>query len=80
MVSLIQPASPRAGKAHYQHHQPERALLYQLVEHAALLVDDILPQAPYRQSVLSVPFQLRFLFANKPEVMSKALGIAYFGL
>jgi hypothetical protein len=34
-----------------------------------------LQQAPYRQWVLSVPFQLRFLFANKPEVMSKALSI-----
>ncbi len=29
------------------------------------------------QWVLSVPFQLRFLFANKPEVMSKALGMVY---
>ena len=35
------------------------------------------PQAPYRQWVLSVPFQLLFLFANRPEVMSKALGIVY---
>jgi hypothetical protein len=32
MVSLIQPASPLAGNAHYQRHQPERTLLYQLVE------------------------------------------------
>jgi ribosomal protein S27E len=48
-----------------------------MVEHAALLVDEILPAAPYRQWVLSVPFQLRFLFASKPEVMSKALGIVY---
>ena len=32
-----------------------------MVEHAALLVDEILPEAPYRQWVLSVPFQLRFL-------------------
>jgi hypothetical protein len=35
-----------------------------MVEHAALLVDEILPEAPYRQWVLSVPFQLRFL--NRP--------------
>jgi hypothetical protein len=48
-----------------------------MVEHAALLVDEILPPAPYRQWVLSVPFQLRFLFASKPEVMSKALSIVY---
>jgi hypothetical protein len=32
MISLAQPASPLAGKAHYQSHQPERTLLYQLVE------------------------------------------------
>jgi len=32
MVSLIQPASPLAGNAHYQRHQPERTLLYQLVQ------------------------------------------------
>jgi ribosomal protein S27E len=48
-----------------------------MVEHAALLVDDVLPLAPYRQWVLSVPFQLRFLFASYPELMSKALGIVY---
>ena len=48
-----------------------------MVEHPALLVDEILPEAPYRQWVLSVPFQLRFLFASKPEVMSKAQGIVY---
>jgi len=149
MVSLIQPANALAGKAQYQRHQPERTLLYQLVEqhyppfrflmarterplpdfvqqafdaflkcgrlehgflrvqcqsckhedlvafsckkrgfcpscgakrmveHAALLVDEILPEVPYRQWVLSVPFQLRFLFASKPNVMSKALGIVY---
>jgi hypothetical protein len=32
MVSLIRPTAPRAGKAHYQRHQPERTQLYQLVE------------------------------------------------
>jgi hypothetical protein len=26
---------------------------------------------------MSVPFQLRFLFANKPAIMGKALGIVY---
>jgi hypothetical protein len=30
-----------------------------------------------RQWVLSVPFPLRFLFANQPAVMSKVLGIVY---
>jgi ribosomal protein S27E len=48
-----------------------------MVEHAALLVDEILPHTPYRQWVLSVPFQLRFLFASHPELLSKALGIVY---
>jgi Putative transposase len=55
--------------------QPQRTK--GMVEHAALLVDEILPQASYRQWVLSVPFQMRFLFASKPEVMRKALGIVY---
>jgi hypothetical protein len=32
-----------------------------MVEHAALVVDEILPHAPCRQWVLSVPIQLRFL-------------------
>jgi hypothetical protein len=30
-----------------------------------------------RQWVLSVPFQLRFLFASQPQVMGKVLGIVY---
>jgi hypothetical protein len=30
-----------------------------------------------RQWVLSVPFQLRFLFASQPAIMGKALGIVY---
>jgi hypothetical protein len=48
-----------------------------MAESAALLVDHILPQRPMRQWVLSVPFQLRFLFASQPVIMGKALGIAY---
>lgn len=46
-----------------------------MVDSAALLVDEVLPRAPYRQWVLSVPFQLRFLFAAYPHLMGKALGI-----
>jgi hypothetical protein len=30
-----------------------------------------------RQWVLSVPYPLRFLFANRPEVMGRVLGIVY---
>ena len=42
---------------------------------AALLVDEVLPEQPVRQWVLSFPFQLRFLFASRPEVMGRVLGI-----
>ena len=48
-----------------------------MAESAALLVDDILPEQPVRQWVLSFPFQLRFLFASNPAVMSQVLGIVY---
>ena len=30
-----------------------------------------------RQWVLSFPFQLRFLFASRPEIMGRVLGIVY---
>jgi len=48
-----------------------------MAESAALLVDDVLPQAPIRQWVLSFSFQLRFLFASRPKIMGKVLGIVY---
>jgi len=48
-----------------------------MADSAALLVDEILPHQPMRQWVLSVPFPLRFLFASKPEVMTRVLGIVY---
>ncbi len=48
-----------------------------MVESAALLVDDILPEQPIRQWVLSFPFPLRFLLASRPEMMSKVLGVVY---
>ncbi len=44
---------------------------------AALLVDEVLPEQPMRQWVLSFPFQLRFLFASRPEIMGWVLGIVY---
>jgi ribosomal protein S27E len=46
-----------------------------MAEGAALLVDEVLPHAPLRQWVLSVPFALRYLFATQPAVMSQVLGI-----
>jgi hypothetical protein len=48
-----------------------------MAESAALLVDEVLPEAPMRQWVLSFPFPLRFLFASRPQVMGKVLGIVY---
>lgn len=48
-----------------------------MAERAALLVDEVFPEQPVRQWVLSVPFPLRFLFACRPEVMGRVLGIGY---
>ena len=48
-----------------------------MAESAALLVDEVLPEQPMRQWVLSVPFQLRFLFASCPVIMGRVLGIVY---
>ena len=48
-----------------------------MAESAALLVDDILPEAPVRQWVLSFPYALRFLFATRPAVMGRVLGIVH---
>ncbi len=48
-----------------------------MTESAALLVDEVLPEQPMRQWVLSFPFPLRFLFASRPEIMGRVLGIVY---
>ena len=48
-----------------------------MAESAALLVDKVLPEQPVRQWVLSFPFQLRFLFASRPEIMGRVLGMVY---
>jgi hypothetical protein len=48
-----------------------------MTESAALLVDELLPKQPMRQWVLSFPFQLRFLFASRTEIMGRVLGIVY---
>ena len=39
-----------------------------MTESAALLVDEVFPNRPTRQWVLSFPYPLRFLFAHRPEV------------
>jgi ribosomal protein S27E len=46
-----------------------------MAESAALLVDEVLPEQPIRQWVLSFPFQLRFLLASRPQLMGRVLGI-----
>jgi len=48
-----------------------------MAESAALLVDEVFPHAPIRQWVLSFPFQLRFLFARDPAIMSQVLGLVH---
>lgn len=48
-----------------------------MAESAALLVDEVFPAPPARQWVLSLPFPLQFLFATRPAIMSKVLGIVY---
>ena len=48
-----------------------------MAESEALLVDEVFPQQPVRQWVLSVPYPLRFLFASRPAVMGLVLGIVY---
>ena len=48
-----------------------------MAESAALLVEEVFPKRPVRQWVLSVPFPLRFLFANHPAIMGQVLRIVY---
>jgi hypothetical protein len=48
-----------------------------MAESAALLVDEVFPEQPVRQWVLSVPFPLRFLFASRSEFMGRVLAIVY---
>ena len=46
-----------------------------MVESVALLMTKILPQQLHGQWVLSVPYPLRWLFSQNPEVMGKALRV-----
>jgi hypothetical protein len=48
-----------------------------MAESAALLLDEVFPEVPIRQWVLSFTFQLRFLLARYPELIGKVLGIVY---
>jgi hypothetical protein len=40
-----------------------------------LLVDEVFPEQPVRQWVLNVPYPWRFLFASRPAIMGRVLGI-----
>jgi len=48
-----------------------------MAETAALLADEVFPDVPLRQWVISFPFPLRYLFAAHPQAMLKVLGIVY---
>ena len=48
-----------------------------MAETAALLVDEVLPERPLRQWVLSLPMALRFLLATDPDALTLALGTVY---
>ena len=48
-----------------------------MAETAALLADEVFPDVPLRQWVISFPFPLRYLFAAHPHAMGKVLSIIY---
>lgn len=48
-----------------------------MTDSAARLADEVLPQKPLRQWVLSLPFALRFLLATDAEALTQVLGIVY---
>ena len=48
-----------------------------MAETAALLADEVFPDVPLRQWVISFPFPLRYLVAAHPQAMGKVLGIVY---
>jgi hypothetical protein len=48
-----------------------------MTDSAALPADEVLPQKPLRQWVLSLPFGSRFLLATDAETLTQVLGIVY---
>jgi hypothetical protein len=48
-----------------------------MAETAALLADEVLPERPLRQWVLSLPHALRFLLATNPAALTLVLGVVY---
>ena len=64
---------PAGGKTTWDQSGTQR----RMAESAALLVDEVFPEQPVRQWVLSFPYPLRFLFASRPAIMGQVLGIVY---
>lgn len=48
-----------------------------MAETAALLADEVLPERPLRQWVLSLPHALRFLLATNPGALTRVLSVVY---
>jgi len=48
-----------------------------MAETAALLTDEVLPERPLRQCVLSLPHALRFLLASDTDALTLVLGVVY---
>jgi ribosomal protein S27E len=48
-----------------------------MAETAALLAEEVLPDRPLRQWVLSLLMALRFLLATNPAALSQVLGVVY---
>ena len=48
-----------------------------MAETAAMLTDEVLPEEPLRQWVLSLPHALRFLLATDPQALTVVLGVAF---
>lgn len=46
-----------------------------MIETSAHLIDHVIPPEPTRQWVLSFPWPLRFLYASRPDVLSRTLGV-----
>ena len=48
-----------------------------MAETAALLADEVLPERPLRQWVLSLPHALRFLLATDPDALTRVRDVVY---
>jgi len=48
-----------------------------MAQSAAVLVDEVIPQAPVRQWVLSFPIGLRILFAARPALLTPVLRLIH---